>query len=153
MLSGSPRHPSAVARTSSAPTIRGPVRSRVAHVPALRVAGHVEQLPGARGPQSRTVVADPCTDVPPAARAASPDLVGRQETGTGVGECPLAPRSQIVCAVDAMCACPLSGRITDAERATMNGILDQAKHLSIALSWVCALVVLVAITLFVRWVG
>jgi hypothetical protein len=153
MLSGSSRHPGVVAPPSSAPIIPGPVRSRVAPFSALHVTGRGGLLPHAGGAPSRTVVADPCPDVAPVARPATPGLAGPQEPGTRVGECPLAPRTEIVCPENARCACPLSGRITDAERATMNGTVGQARRLATALSWVCALVVLVAIALLVRWVG
>ena len=149
MLSGTPRHPGVVAPA----TLRGPARGPVAHFSSQPAAERGALLRGAASTQSRTVVADPCPDVPLAGTATAPDLTGTRQTGTGVGECPLAPRSQIVCDDDARCACPLSGRITDVERATMNGIVAQAGRLATVLAWVCALVALVAITLLVRWVG
>ena len=68
------------------------------------------------------------------------------EAVPGFGAC--RPRqSEIVCADDASCICPLSDHLTDAERAVMNDISRQASRLATALAWVFALVALTALVL------
>ena len=97
--------------------------------------------------------------VPPALRpethpdlAGLDDLVGLDDLAgpdvrTGrMGAC--SPRSsEIVCADDATCICPLADHVTDAERAVMNDIARQASRLATVLSWIFALAALAALVL------
>lgn len=66
---------------------------------------------------------------------------GRTDEG-----CELRP-GDIVCADDASCICPLSGHVTDAERAVMNDISRQAARLTTVLGWLFALVALISMVL------
>ncbi|MGI3783894.1 MAG: hypothetical protein ACRYG2_24265 [Janthinobacterium lividum] len=76
-----------------------------------------------------------------------PDVAGAPvDTFPGYGACTPA-QSQIVCADNASCICPLSDHVTDAERAVVNDISRQASRLATALAWIFALVALTALVL------
>ncbi len=90
--------------------------------------------------------------VPKGALAArGPVLRGLANPGATISPCPPRSLLDIVCAQDDGCRCPLSGHVTNAERAVMNDIAHQASRLATVLALVLAAVaVSVMIMLVVR---
>ena len=110
----------------------------------------VHPAPSARVLQRNTVV----SPAAPPAPAELPDAATAYELQGGATAVPAfgacAPRrSDIVCADNASCICPLADHVTDAERAVMNDISRQASRLATVLAWLFALAALAAMVLLV----
>jgi hypothetical protein len=136
--------PGQLARPVPVPSLSRGVRSRSLRVdehgdPGLGFAGRTAYAPtvGARG-QGWGVE-----------QALAPRPLGIDEVEVADDRCPPSATSQFVCAENAVCGCPLSGRVSDAERAAMNDIFAQAARLSTVFSWIVALVAVAAVLLFV----
>lgn len=87
-----------------------------------------------RPTRAADLVVAPLETPPPAAAAPS-------------GQCLRRSTTQIACAENASCVCPLSGHVSDRERAVMNGIARQAAQLRTVLVWLFALAALAALVL------
>jgi hypothetical protein len=128
-----------------------PVRGTVSNFSAPRVAGRDALLRGPVGSPTRAVVADPCRAQETRTRIVPPAPHGGPETLTQLGQRPRGAASQVHRADDGRCVCPLSGHVTDTERALMADITRQAARLSTALCWFFALAALAGLVLLMRW--
>ena len=97
-----------------------------------------------------TVLGDPCQDELAARPVVGPASLGATAPLAEVGHHP-PTRTEVACADGTTCVCALSGHITDAEQAVMNGVTSQAARLATTLFWVLALAALAVLVLLMRW--
>lgn len=98
----------------------------------------------------RAVIADPCASVSTPLRILGPTPHGALGTVAKVGQRAPQPTDQVACIDDARCICPLSGHVSDAERAVMDDLCGQAARLATALRWALALTALVVLIALMR---
>lgn len=151
MVSPRTRPPApAVTRTSAGTPGQDPARTTVISLSAGPTTDRGDLLPRTAGTQRRAVIPDPCASLSTPLRIVGPTPHAAPETVAAVGHCPPQPAGKVVCAGDARCICPLSGHITDAERAVMNDVCGQAARLATALRWVLALAALAVLIVLMR---
>jgi hypothetical protein len=136
---------------ASLSSVQGPGRGAPVLFSALHTAGRADLLGPVRR-QHRTVPGDPSQDELAARRVVGPARSDATLPLAEVGH-HSSTRTEVTCADDTTCVCALSGHITDAERAVMNGITTQAARASTALSWVLVVAALAALVLLMRWTG
>lgn len=117
----------------------------------LTLGAAASALPPPPVPLSRVLRSDRGVRTEPETLVAVPEVVpaiigAAIEPERADEGCELRP-GDIVCADDASCIGPLSGHVTDAERAVMNDIFRQASRLTTVLTWLFALVALTSLVL------
>lgn len=128
----------------------GTASGRAISFSTLRVAEPGDLLTRPGGTPTPVVVADPYPAASAVARLVEPEPHGAYEALVTVAPRPPHPYGQVVCADDARCVCSLSGHITDAERAVLDGVCGQAARLATALAWILALAALAVLVLLMR---
>ena len=121
---------------------QGAARRKAVQTTARQVVRPRDQrLVAAAGTTHRTSGADRPA---PSRAGIGSDALRTAGSGTVPAPCPLRSASQIVCADQGSCTCPLSGQVTDVERAVMNDISRQASRLRAVFFWIFVLVALAA---------
>lgn len=119
-------------------------------ISALPAVDRGNPSPGTGGTRTSTVIPDPCAGVSTPLRLVGPTPHAAPGSVAKVGQCPPRATATVVCADDARCICPLSGHITDPERAVMSDVCGQAARLATVLRWVLALAALAVLIVLMR---